>query len=217
MVVETGADARLKVKFVGLNNAEISSIYVKKSDTEDAETFATVLYDPGTGSLANDVVFKGWTTESNYTTETTPLTIADVRTAVAATDWKNIKDADADGGSTVTYYAMLFKTYKVDYLDEHDVSLGGEDITFRADEAAAKEYTVNKPYTPADNEHAFMGWLVKSGSGNISGYTSDAVYQNGTDITITGNVTFSVNAPAGHWLRPHRGSAERSDPRRSPR
>ena len=45
VVVETGEDARLLVKFIGLNGAEIASMYVKSGDDMDQ-----VLYDPGDGT-----------------------------------------------------------------------------------------------------------------------------------------------------------------------
>ena len=75
-------DYRLLVKFVSPlktdNNGLIASMYVKENDNMEQ-----VLYDPGVGTLADGVYFRGWTTEENYTTETTPLTIAEVRAAVS--------------------------------------------------------------------------------------------------------------------------------------
>ena len=79
--------------------------------------------------------------------------------------------------------------------------MGSHDITFRADDTSAKEYTVNMAYTPQDNEHDFEGWIVndETSQSHISDYTGEP-YENGTDIFVTGDVTFSVNAPPGHWL-----------------
>ena len=55
-------------------------------------------------------------------------------------------------------------------------------------------------YTPKDDEHNFAGWNVKTGGNNIEGFTEGALYEFGQDINVKGDVTFSVNTPAGHWL-----------------
>ena len=72
-------------------------------------------------------------------------------------------------------------------------------------------YTVNMGYT-VDGSHNFEGWMVDDASqshvknypeGTTSDTTVDGVvsyYENGTDITITGDVTFIVRAPEGNWL-----------------
>ena len=62
-VVETGDDARLLVKFMGLDE-EIASMYVKKGDNMEQ-----VVYDPGAGELPDGAYFRGWTTDEDYTTE----------------------------------------------------------------------------------------------------------------------------------------------------
>ena len=57
-------------------------------------------------------VFKGWTRDQNYTKSSTLLTIAGVRTAV---------EAEANGltaDKPITYYAGIFKQYKVTYVAE---------------------------------------------------------------------------------------------------
>ncbi|MBQ6454167.1 MAG: hypothetical protein IJJ14_07405, partial [Coriobacteriales bacterium] len=112
-IVTTGDDARLLVKFIGLNNEVIDAMYVKKGD--DMEQ---VLYDPGAGTIPEDIYFRGWTTEANYTPSTTPaLTIQNIR--------EIYEDDSAFNGITdgqeVVYYAMLFKAYRVTYLDENNV------------------------------------------------------------------------------------------------
>ena len=189
-VVVTGTDARLKVNFVGLNGAEIASMYVKENDNMEQ-----VLYDPGAGELGEGVYFRGWTDDPNYTTATTAKTITEVRTEVA----DNLPPAS--DGTEVTYYAMLFKDYRITYLDENDISLGQEEVTFRADAASAEQsYTVNMAYTVQDDTHHFEGWNVVEGGNKISGYTEGKKYENKDVITITGDVTFGVNAPAGHWF-----------------
>ena len=49
--METGEDARVLVKFLGMNGEEIGSMYVKQND--DMEV---VLYDPGAGIRALDAI-----------------------------------------------------------------------------------------------------------------------------------------------------------------
>ena len=206
VVVDSGNDARLLVKFMN-GSSEIASMYVK-----DGDDLEQVLYDPGVGEIANNVYFKGWTQDDGYEVardgKITPAakTIADVRTEVGGLLPPAV-DADAEGAEPVIYYAVLVKKYTIDYLDENNVSLGSHEIVFRADSTTTEySYTVNKAYTPQDNEHDFEGWFVADGGSNITDYDSSAnngkgtIYTNETEITIKGDVTFSVNAPAGHWL-----------------
>ena len=196
----TGANARLTITFKTLNAqnewVEVDSIKVKKDDNMEQ-----VLYDPGAGTLAEGVYFRGWTADENYTTETDALDIAGVRDEVAG-----MLDEGVVEGATCTYYAMLFKDYRITYFDENDISLGQEEVSFRADSnSVEQEYTVNMAYTVQDDEHNFEGWLVKEGADNIisaklSGEDVDPPYENTTVLTIKGDVELSVNAPEGHWL-----------------
>ena len=189
-IVETGEDARIKVSFKGLNDADIATIYVKKDDNMEQ-----VLYDPGAGTLGDGVYFRGWTTEQNYTTDTVAKTISEIRTDVSA------MLPPTEDGKEVVYYAMLFKDYRITYLDENGISLGQEEVTFRADSASAEQsYTVNMGYTVQNENFHFEGWTVYEGSDYINGYTEGKKYKNNEVITITGDVVFSVYAPEGHWF-----------------
>jgi len=196
-IVSTGTDARVLVRFVGLNGEEIDHMYIKENDDMNV-----VLYDPGAGELADGVYFRGWATSDDYTTETDPLTLENIRSSFkTGYDWSSVVDADSSGGTIVTYYAMLFKDYRITYFDEKDISLGQEEVTFRADSASAEQsYKVNMGYTVQNDEYHFEGWNVTEGSTNIVGYTEGQKYQNNDIITITGDVQFSVNAPRGHWF-----------------
>ena len=192
-IVETGTDARLKVTFIQADGS--TSMYVKQGD--DMEV---VLYDPGatieTGELAEGVYFRGWTTDLNYTPETTAKTIADIRTEVSTTMLPPAHD-----GIEVTYTAMLFKDYRITYLDENGISLGQEEVTFRADSTSAQQqYKVNMAYTVQNENYHFEGWNVLNGGSNIIGHTEGDEYVNNDIIIITGDVTFSVFAPEGHWF-----------------
>ena len=195
VVVEDGDAARLLVKFTS-GGTEVASMYVRKDDNMEQ-----VVYDPGVGEIPDGVYFRGWTTNPNYTTDTDPMTIAEVRTDIAS------KLPPQKDGDTEIYYAMLFKSYTITYYDEYGISLGQQEVSFRADSAdTAQSYTVNMAYTVQDTVHNFEGWKVKKGGSGIEGYKpSDndgegTFYENGTEITISGSVEFGVNAPLGHWL-----------------
>ncbi|WP_035773631.1 InlB B-repeat-containing protein, partial [Butyrivibrio sp. VCD2006] len=198
-------DSRLNVKFMN-GSTELASVFVKKSDleagTDGVNHFNDIIYDPGVGTLGENVMFRGWTQNADYTTETPELDIDGVRSEISA----KLNEGVAEGES-VTYYAMLFKAYTVSYLDDRNASMGSSEIKFRADNSDDyQNYTVDMNYTPSDEEHNFEGWFVSVGTDNIEGYDPSAnnnkgtLYQNGNNIRIKGNVVFSVNAPEGHWL-----------------
>ncbi len=196
VIVETGDDARLFVEFKN-GDTQIAEMIVKLKDTEDEDNYAAVLYDPGAGEVPAGMTFTGWTTDKDYTLESESFTIDEIRTNVKA-----MLPPYADG-EKITYYAMFTHGYTVNYLDENNVSLGKEIVelpaTATGDELKV-QYEVNMVYTPKDDVHNFQGWLVYKGSENIEGYEKDKCYANETVITITGDVTFSVNAPEGNWL-----------------
>ena len=195
IVTETGSDARLKVIF-HQNETDEVTIFVKAADTLAAH-INTVVYDPGVGTLGSGVQFRGWTTKASYTSDdiATGMTIEGVRNDLKARFRTSVTD-----GTEVHYYAMLFKSYVVTYLDERNATLGSHDVTFRLTDPTTQSYKVNMGYSPQDNEHNFMGWQAQTGGTNISGWTSGTIYPNETDITISGDVVFGVEAPEGHWL-----------------
>lgn len=196
IVTETGSEARLKVNF-HQNATDVVTIYVKPADTTGGH-FNTVVYDPGVGALANGVQFRGWTTTSSYTSAdiASGMTIEGVRSNLQSRLSGSFHDGDE-----VDYYAMLFKSYVVTYLDERNATLGSHDVSFRADDPNTQQsYTVNMGYTPGDGEHSFLGWLANQGGTNIQGWSEGTNYPDGTAITISGDVVFGVNAPEGHWL-----------------
>ena len=78
-----------------------ATVYVKNSDTE-AE-LVKIIYDPGVGTLASGQVFLGWTDDPDYTADTTPKTVATIRSEMA--------DKAITEGDVVDYYAMIFQIY----------------------------------------------------------------------------------------------------------
>ena len=196
IVGQQQANARLKVNFVKSNGTE--SIYVKQADLRTDDLFEQVVYDPGAGTLAPKVQFRGWTTNANYTADdiTSGKTIHGVRDSIRARLTAGVTESQE-----LTFYAMLMKSYVVTYLDDRESTLGQHEVTFRADETNdQRDYMVNMAYTPSDVSHDFEGWLASEGGNNIVGWSEGMAYNNETVIQITGDVVFSVNAPEGHWL-----------------
>ena len=192
VVVETVVP-RLTVTFKN-GDATIETMYVKAADT--AEEVNTIIFDPGAGTITAGQVFKGWTTEQNYTADTTFMTIEQVRADAMA------KAAALDGADgSVTYYAAMFKQYTITYVDGDDVTVGTEVVEIPARETNAT-YTINQGFS-TDDSHNFEGWHVADGLGNIvspADVTAETLLPNDIEITIKGDVKFSVSAPLGHWL-----------------
>lgn len=219
IVTQVGDEARLKLNFYQ-NSDQVTSnspvvIYVKKTDLIGGY-FNSIVYDPGAGVLPSGVAFFGWVKEKpNYTiadtASTTALTIANIRTEVQGllSDEAN----PVEEGDEINYYALLFKTYIVSYYDGTPATIGSDNIYFRADATQTQySYTISKTYVPTSSEYNFMGWVVKGEvdestgtiiyptAGNIVNPQSDGLYQLGDQITIQGNVNFSVDEEQGHWL-----------------
>jgi len=189
-VIET-VTPRLTVKFMN-GNTTIDTMYVKAADTADV---AQIIYDPGAGTIPSGQVFKGWTTDQNYTAESTLMTIAQVRSDAMS------RAAALSEDGNVTYYAALYKQYTVTYVDADDVTVGTEVAEVPSTQTDAT-YMVNQGYS-TDDSHNFEGWLVADGLSNIvdpSSATSETLFPNETVIKIKGDVKFSVCAPEGHWL-----------------
>ena len=200
VVVETVVP-RLTVKFVN-GSTTIATMYVKAADT--AAEVEKILYDPGAGTVPAGQVFKGWTTNQNYTTPTEDegfMSIADVRTDAMQ------KAAALTEDGEVTYYAAVFKQYKITYVDGGGITVGSSVAETPSRETEAP-YTVNMGYS-TDDTHNFEGWIVTDGQSNVKDYPDGAktetidgetiyYYENGTEITVTGDVVFSVDAPAGY-------------------
>lgn len=196
--------ARLKVNFIGVDNTIVESIYVKKKDTT-SDKYKDVLYDPGVGEIDDNVVFRGWSLKPDYDKDDTALTIESLRNYIKEhADDKTITDDGVEliaEGHELNVYAMLFKNITVTYIGEGNVSVGSANELLNLNTKSI-EYTINMPYTPKEKTEHFEGWHVKNGGNNIEGYdaVTDPLYVNGQKINISGDVTFSVDAPTGYWL-----------------
>ena len=204
VVVETVVP-RLTVNFVN-GETNIATMYVKAADT--APEVDKILNDPGAGTVPTGQVFKGWTTEQNYTKSTPLMDITQVRSD-AMTRAAALNGADGE----VTYYAAIFKQYTVTYVDGKNITVGTEVAEIPARETTAT-YKINMGYT-TDDTHNFEGWIVADGVDNITNWPAGTkietitvdgqqqerrYYENGTEIPIKGDVKFSVDAPEGYWL-----------------
>ena len=196
---------RLTVNFYNYDGTTLlETMYVKKADTEaDVDK---IIHDASPKVVLNKdngEVFYGWTETQNYTTSAAEnaMSIEDVRSAVTTK-----KDTLSNKDMTVNYYAVACRSYFIDYLDDKNITLGSHEVRMLMGAENQQSYTVNMTYTPADSVHNFEGWKVSEGKGNIEGYDPSAnngegtYYLNGTEITISGNIVFSVNAPSGQWL-----------------
>ena len=201
IVAEAEDYNRLKVILHQADGNQVT-IWVKKLDLDTYQgdgNFNRIVYNPGMGTLADGVKCMGWTNNASYTVADTAnsITFDGIRTFIT-----NKLNEGVTDGTEINFYAMLFKSYTVTYLDNHDAVAGSDVHLFRADAATSSwDYTVNAAYTPEDNESNFEGWKVNSGGSHVDGYTGDEQnYPNATRITVHGNVTFSVNVSKGHWL-----------------
>ncbi len=202
IVAAAGDYARLKVN---LHQADgtVVTIYVKKLDITQGD-FNRIVYNPGIGTPADGVDCMGWMDNEQYDAVDIPyaMTFDDIRTYIA-----ELLNDGVEDGTTVDFYAMLFKHYSVTYLAENESVLHTDVLPFRADaDISTLNYFVNASYQPASSTQNFEGWLVNSRSDgdHIVGHNDDLRnYTNSSEIEITGDVTFTVNVSEGHWLIYH--------------
>lgn len=196
----TGDNARVPVNFIS-KGTTIATMYVKNGDT--ASELETILYDPGVGTLGAGEQFLGWTLveESAITADSERKTIAQVRSYMEEL-------SITEGMDPVNFYAVISKTVTVRFVDTNDVVLSSESARLIGSETSA-DITLNQAYI-TDGTHNFEGWVVTDGTSNIvaatydgaavTGGTEENPYQNGTVLTVKGDVVLGPQAPEGHWL-----------------
>ena len=189
--------ARATVQFFKnyTDTTPIATIYVKEADTRDE--LNEIVYDPGVGDLADNLLFEGWCKETDaaagITLSTPKMNIDQVR------DDLYQKTITAD--TTVKYYAVIYKYYTVGYYAE-GLCYGQKTLLLMPSETNV-DFTVSMNYTPPSGEQNFAGWKISEGLSNVvspAGATASSVYPNGTAMTIKGSIKFDVDAPMGHWL-----------------
>ena len=186
---DSGENARVEVNFFN-GSEKIATMYVKNGDT--LEELETILYDPGAGTIPAGQMFYGWTKNQNYTASEEDLkagvTIDGVR--------KEMEELSiTEGMDPINYYAMIFSAYNVTYLDELGVTIKTETLYAKGGEAY-KDYEVNEPYTPRDQDANFEGWNKLDAEGNPTGEP----IARGTKIDLTESIVLKAYVPKGNWL-----------------
>ena len=189
---EHSSEDRLEVTF-DLNGGSINGskenivIRVKPDDITDngGSEFNKIVYDPGMPEAANKK-FMGWTTEQNYTDETTPMTIDQVREDIK-TRLGSVKEGD-----TVTYYAMMYNAFELYYANENKVVFN---TVSRLSTANSVSIDIKQDYTVTDSTDGFVGWVEQG--------TENPVYTVGQQINITmekPQVILNPKLGPGKWL-----------------
>ena len=194
---ETGDNARATVNFYGKNTSTpVATFYVKNADLGDDAVLNVIVYDPGVDGLGAKEIFKGWSISSkgttdglDYTVDTQPKTIDDVRTF--------LKGQTFAEGDVYNIYAMIFQAYNVQFKDEDNVMIHGETLISKSNEAVS--YKINTDYTPKTEDQQFQGWYAVTTQDDAITPVKD-VYAFQETVSIKGDVTFTPNAPDGKWL-----------------
>lgn len=216
-IVDQGDDARLNVIMMN-GSEERSNVVVTKSQYQigvenNIDVVASIVYDPGVGTLQPGEFFRGWTTKQDYTAADADdaMTIEEVRADV--TSRLNAVTESGENGS-VTYYAMIFKSFIVTYLDENGVCIKTDNVLYKSGENVPA-YTINNPYNPYDQDEKFNGWALFKipAEGTPDYYTENGntvIYPNGTQFTsissipqdaFTGNTVYlRAFVDKGQWL-----------------
>ena len=201
-IVETGSTdegARVAVNFYAKDHSKpIATYYVKDKDT--LAELEYIVVDPSIGELESNEIFRGWSIDREESDSDGPAYTEDTEAEDIVAIRNYLLNLEIKEGDVVNIYGLIFKYYNVTYYGESQgISLGTDTVVLKPDEDHVS-YTVNMAYTPGSGDQDFEGWLVSEGKNNIEGYTEGQMYRNNTDITISGDVVFSVYAPRGQWL-----------------
>ena len=198
IVGESQGTKRLKVNFYNGTNL-VASYYVKQNDTLPVSEYEKIVYDPGIGTtLPDGQYFFGWYDQSSYTVDNADdaMTITDVRN-----DLKSHLRNTFNDGDEVNYYAMIYNTYVVTYLDNNGIGLGSENLLSMPN-VHSVQYTVYQDYT-AETNYNLEGWYVNTGDEGhiaaVSGTLPSPIPQN-TPVVLTGDVTLRADVEFGFWL-----------------
>lgn len=206
----TEVNARMKLEFYS-NNSPIATMYVKNGDEllGDGERdpykqyIEDIINDPGVGVPGSGEVFAGWILDkgNGYTT----ADIDDAMTIEQIRQW-GANQTIKEGETVHRFDAAICKLYTITYKDddENKTVLGMASVPVKSSEygTAAVSSTVSMAYSPKDDVHNFEGWKLDEDSDNnvTSAIPADRIYANDSTIEIKGDISFTVNAPAGNWL-----------------
>ena len=209
----TDETARLKVSFYK-GDTSIASMFVKKSDSADDLKY--IVYDPGVGEIGDKQVFRGWTTEENFTVDTTPMDIEDIRELVAS---RQSSIVEGETMQEIKLYALIYDVFTVTYIGKGGISMGSHTVFYLKDNNTPNvEYTINMQFTPDDPQQHFEGWMIASGTDNINSVKlkngtvieggslvpaageNPTTLENGSKLYLKGDVELTVYTPSGFWL-----------------
>ena len=204
--------ARATVEFYNSNDGTTPYDYMIVKEGDTLAELEKILYDPGAGTVPEGKMFVGWSyNKPDYTVTDRRMNIAAVR--------QFIFDETIVNGKVYKFYSMIFDTYTFNYLDETGgVSVGAVSIPVAAEQTDPVDLKVEMAYTPSSNTLTFLGWAVLTSdvSRIVSAiYNGEDVktketvtiddkeyylYQNGTELKVTGSLDFRAYSPEGHWL-----------------
>lgn len=133
IVTETGGNARLAVTFIQADGE--TTIMVKKNDIDPTDPndtlFNKIVYDLGAGEYSSDLIFRGWYNAGmNGASNHYTYTIEDAASAKTIegvrTDIKTALNAGITEGDTLYFYALLYKSFTVTYVDTNGTVLNSE-------------------------------------------------------------------------------------------
>ncbi len=198
IVVGQGEDARLKVVFHRADNTT-SEQWINKRQLDKINQY---IFDPGTGTLPDGTMFKGWTDKASYTEDDADdgKTIADVRTDITTELNKTGEEAIHDGDE-LHYYAMIFKPYTVTYMDERGIMIQTDIKFVPVSSTEAPTYDVTLTYVPYPTEEEgvsaeFIGWQQLKPV--VPGET--VLYKNQTITLEAQEYILKAYTEKGHWL-----------------
>lgn len=205
-------DPNARAMFKFFNGEELIATVIVKNEDKRTSSIEVVVYDPGVGTLNPGEFFKGWSKDADYNDNTTAYNIGDLREEIKTMpDWTEQQywDKTADGGqdTSICYYAMIFTSATVTYLDEKDAAIKTDNILFKSGVNAS--YTIDCDYTPMQENEEFQGWYRVTelfgnniaSSGTITPSThNNGKYLNDDDVTISGMIVLKAYAPEGFWL-----------------
>ncbi|MCR4825953.1 MAG: hypothetical protein K5882_03275 [Bacteroidales bacterium] len=157
IVTETGGNARLAVTFVQADGQ--TTIMVKRNDIDlndpNDTLFNKIVYDVGAGEYNQDLIFRGWYKAGKDYTYTiadaaNALTIEGVREEV-----KNVLNSSVTEGDTIYFYALIYKSFTVTYVDTNNAVLSAENY-LRDTTVTEIDYTVLQNFT-LDDHHSLLG------------------------------------------------------------
>ncbi len=169
----------------------IATMRVKENDPDTERE--KIIYDPGVGTLEDNKIFRGWTTDPNYGDDVEPMNIAKVREEAYKTPIKQ--------GEVMNFYAVIFDAYKIIYLDPDGKTLHSDVLLMR--EASDMDYTIKLSYTSPNPNCSFVGWAVMEDTAdNVTPKNSSVQppYPVDTEVVVSGDVVLIADAPEGNWL-----------------